>query len=237
MIHLDNLNRSAKRLARGLAVIFVLKLVLIGGAMVFQACESDKEDFQSLEKEEALLKFENVVRDATPKISNLVKEQLKGLSKDEATQKSVERRIQVETKRVMMPLVTGTKELLKAYDIDESELQEEFADPTDPRIALVGLFLLAAENGEKGTVAINFAQAFGTSSYAHSTSAFNPAVGPSVTDCMIKAVGIDVVLEFVNGNVTKAIAKKAIKKIATRVLGYIGAAIAVYEFGSCMEWY
>jgi hypothetical protein len=237
MIHLKTLNRSAKRLARGLVAIFVIKLALIGGVMVFQACESDKEDFQSLEKEEALLKFENVVKDATPKIRNLVKEHLTGLPKNEATQKSVERRIQVETKRIMMPLVAGTKELLKAYDIDESELQQEFADPTDPRIALVGLFLLAAENEEKRAVTVNFAQVFGTSSYANTTTVFNAATSPSVTDCMIKAVGIDVVLEFVNGNVTKAIAKKAIKKIASRVLGYIGAAIAVYEFGSCMEWY
>ena len=35
----------------------------------------------------------------------------------------------------------------------------------------------------------------------------------------------------------KALLKKAIRKIATRALGWIGAAVFVYEFGDCMDWW
>ena len=56
-------------------------------------------------------------------------------------------------------------------------------------------------------------------------------------DCALRAVGIDAVIELFNGKVTKAIAKKAIRKIASRALGWVGAAWAAYEFGDCMGWY
>jgi hypothetical protein len=56
-------------------------------------------------------------------------------------------------------------------------------------------------------------------------------------DCALRAVGIDAVIELFNGKVTKQIAKKAIRKIASRALGWVGAAWAAYEFGDCMGWY
>jgi hypothetical protein len=31
--------------------------------------------------------------------------------------------------------------------------------------------------------------------------------------------------------------KKLLTKVATKYLGYVGAAIAVYEFGDCMDWW
>lgn len=56
-------------------------------------------------------------------------------------------------------------------------------------------------------------------------------------DFALSAVGIDAVLELFNGKVTRAIAQKAIRKIASRTLGWVGAAWAAYEFGDCMGWY
>lgn len=60
---------------------------------------------------------------------------------------------------------------------------------------------------------------------------------PDYYDCLLRAVGIDAVIELFNGKVTKEIAKKAIRKVVGRTMGWVGAAIAVYEFGSCMNWY
>ncbi|NJX16637.1 hypothetical protein [Tamlana crocina] len=61
--------------------------------------------------------------------------------------------------------------------------------------------------------------------------------GDNWYDCMLRSVGVDAVIELFNGKVTKQVAKKALRKILSRTLGWVGAGIAVYEFGSCMEWY
>lgn len=55
-----------------------------------------------------------------------------------------------------------------------------------------------------------------------------------VYDCLLRAIGIDAVVELFNGKVTKSIAKKAIRKIVSRTAGWVGAAIAIYEFSDCM---
>ena len=60
---------------------------------------------------------------------------------------------------------------------------------------------------------------------------------PDWLECMLIAVGVDAIVEFVKGNVTEAIAKKAIRKIASRTLGWVGVALALYEYGNCMGWY
>ena len=48
----------------------------------------------------------------------------------------------------------------------------------------------------------------------------------------------DLVFHPVRGTAAgKALLKKAIRKVATRALGWIGAAVFVYEFGDCMDWW
>jgi hypothetical protein len=236
MLKLKTMNRSAKRLAKGLAAIFAIKFLLLLGVMAFQACQKENEEFKYLEQQEAITKFERVVKETTPKIRNLVEGHFSSLDKNAIINGNLSDRVMEETQRAMMPMVNGTKELLRAYDIEEVVLTEEFGDANDPRIALVGLLLLAADSKEYQETAVNFAQAFGSFSYANSNTVINPVMSDWV-DCLIVAVGIDVVVEFVSGNITEAFAKKAIKKIAKRALGVIGAAIAAYEFGSCMGWY
>lgn len=56
-------------------------------------------------------------------------------------------------------------------------------------------------------------------------------------DCLLRAVGIDTVIELINGKVSKQLAKKAIRKIVGKTLGWAGVAIALYEYGDCMGWY
>lgn len=235
MLQLKTLPLWAKRLGKGLVAIFVLKVCLIGAAITLESCQSNEEEYKVFQQEEALTSFELLVRNTTPKIKHLMEEHPAVLKNpDLLDQKSV-MKLEKEVKTLLQPMVHETKDLLKWYDVEEEYLAEEFADPNDPRIALVGLFLLAAESKEKQGVALNFAQAFGTFSYAQDTQLSEAK--PDWVDCLITAVGIDVAVEFLKGNVTEAIAKKAIRKIASRTLGFLGAAIAVYEFGSCMNWF
>jgi len=235
MLQLKTLPLWAKRLGRGLVVIFVCKVCLIGAAMTLESCQSNEEEYKTIQQEEALNSFEALVKNTTPKIKHLMEDYPAVLKNpDLLDQKSVQK-LEKEVNTLLQPMVQGTKKLLKWYEVEEEYLSQEFTDTNDPRIALVGLFLLAAENREKQAVALNFAQAFGTLSYAQDAELSEAK--PDWVDCMITAVGIDLVVEFLKGNVTEAIAKKAIKKIASRALGFIGAAVAIYEYGSCMGWY
>ena len=235
MIKLKTIHRTLRRLAKVLGAIFASKLLLILGVMIFQGCETSEEKFEDFQRQEALSKFEIVVKETTPKISSIVSDHVTGLSNDVTINAKNYHRLEQKAKRIMKPLVEETKELLLTYHITEDEVTREFQDPDDPRIALVGLFLLAAENDQKKETAVNFAGTFGTFSFAQ-TNELTEAK-PDWVDCMITAVGIDVAVEFLKGNVTEAIAKKAIRKIASRVLGAIGAAVAAYEFASCMGWF
>ena len=235
MMKLITINRTIRRLLKGLGAIFTIKLLLILGVLIFQSCETSEEKFEDYQRQEALLKFEIVVKETTPKISSVVNDHVIGLSNDATMKAKNNRLLEQKAKRIIKPLVEETKELLLTYNVTEDDVTREFQDPNDPRIALVGLFLLAAENDQKKETAVNFAQAFGSFSFAQ-TNELTEAK-PDWVDCMITAVGIDVAVEFLKGNVTEAIAKKAIRKIASRVLGAIGAAVAAYEFASCMGWF
>lgn len=235
MLQLKMLTLWAKRLGRGLAAIFVLKICLIGTVMTLESCQSDEEDYKILKQEEALISFELLVKNTTPKIKNLLEEHPAALKNPDLLGQKALLKLESEVNTLLQPLVLSTKKLLKSYEVENEFLNQEFSDPNDPRIALVGLFLLAAENREKQEVALNFAQAFGTLSYAQNTELSEAK--PDWVECMITAVGIDAVVEFLKGNITEAIAKKAIKKIASRALGFVGAAVALFEFGNCMGWY
>ncbi|NNG11326.1 MAG: hypothetical protein HKM92_14255 [Arenibacter sp.] len=235
MMKLITKNRTMRRLAKGLGAIFAIKLLLLFGAMIFHSCESDEAEYENFQRQEALSKFEALVKETTPRISGIVRDHVTGLPNDVLLNAKSNRQLEHKARRIMKPLVEETKELLLTYNVTEDEVTKEFEDPNDPRIALVGLFLLAAENNQKKEVAVNFAQAFGAFSFAQ-TNELTEAK-PDWVDCMITAVGIDVAVEFLKGNVTEAIAKKAIRKVASRVLGALGAAIAAYEFASCMGWF
>jgi hypothetical protein len=61
---------------------------------------------------------------------------------------------------------------------------------------------------------------------------------PSILDCALDALGIPagMIVGAAKDTSRKALLKAA-KKLATRTLGIIGAAIAIYEFGDCMDWW
>jgi len=61
-----------------------------------------------------------------------------------------------------------------------------------------------------------------------------------VFDCALMAVGItaigDLISSGING-MSKSAVKKVLKKVAVRYTGWVGAGIALYEFGDCMFWW
>ena len=221
-----------KKIANGILAIFIIKLILFGGTFVIQSCKTDSiEDTQIVEQELAISKFENLVRTLTPKIQSVAsKQQNFLLSKSAASTRDVSVHIEEEAREVMMPIVAGTKELLAAFDFTESDLSEEFEDLEDPRIALIGLAVLAVQDQESNQTALNFARMFGQTVYAQ-----------DLYDCALRTLGITALTEAfdkgINSSAGKALLKKVVRKIATKTLGWVGAAWAAYEFGDCMNYW
>lgn len=64
-------------------------------------------------------------------------------------------------------------------------------------------------------------------------------------DCALRSIGIEAAVKFFSdgassaakSSIKKKVLRKMVTKIATRTLGVVGAAIAVYEFGDCMDWW
>lgn len=64
------------------------------------------------------------------------------------------------------------------------------------------------------------------------------AQGPTVNDCAIDALGIPAPLIYNSpSNWTRGAILRAVWNLATRTMSMIGVAMAVYDFGSCMNWW
>lgn len=180
----------------------------------------------------ALQQFENILLETQPKLSSNLDIQQLYMSNNTKTAKAFKLQNKAKTLEILAPLVKGSKNVLASYGIDNSELTGVFTDAYDPRIALVSLLLLSADKKRKqeDLTAMNYAGLFLIPSATI-------AMEPDWYDCALRSIGVDALIELFNGKITKAILIKVIRKIASRTIGWIGAAIAVYEFGDCMEWY
>ncbi|APY08758.1 hypothetical protein BWZ20_10775 [Winogradskyella sp. J14-2] len=61
-----------------------------------------------------------------------------------------------------------------------------------------------------------------------------------VFDCAMQALGITALGELISNGVngmSGGAARKFLKRVLVRYMGWVGAGIAVYEFGDCMNWW
>ena len=141
----------------------------------------------------------------------------------------------------MQPSLNDAKNYLYSKGYTDADIAQLLAaDNEGPAVdesALVPTVMaLIAEEENPGGVAssMNFSSLFITS--AHATS-----VEQDTYDCALRAFGITAITDVVNNGISSAAGKKALKKairkVASRVLGWVGAAWAAYEFGDCMGWW
>ena len=198
-------------------VIFAIKFLLFGGAFVIQSCQND-DIHKDSEKQSAIDKFEKIVLDLTPRIEELV-----DYKNDHS--KVIEK---YEAKEAMLPLVKGTIELLKSYEIKNADITNNFSNAEDPRIALVGLAILESQSKQQNTIAsFSFDNFFIESAYAQG----------DLGHCAGRAVGIHAFSEIMAGRVGRSAVLGAFRKLASRTLGWIGLGLAVYDFGDCMGYW
>lgn len=217
-----------KRLFKGVFALFVVNLTIALGVLFVQSCQKEIGVFQDTEKQMALQKFENLVRKSSSDIQSLADRypQIELVPKSASSEGS-NAQAEKEAQDALLPLVHGTKELLKHYEIDENALVEDFEDLNNPRIALVGLAVLAAESKQGNEIASTFLSIFVETAYANET-----------WDCAARALGIPTAM-IAGGmkNMTVKAMMKSASKLAGRTLGWVGLAFAVADFTSCMGYW
>lgn len=119
-----------------------------------------------------------------------------------------------KAKSVLMPFVNKTKDLLISEGISEQEIIDEFGSLDSPELALVGIAIIETQNQQ-----------------------ISESDSPSVLECVARAfVGIKLHEGFWSNFTNRRVLLRAVGKLATRTLGWVGAALVVYDFTDCMGW-
>lgn len=137
-------------------------------------------------------------------------------------------------KQALQPTLTEAKNYLRSKGYTDNDITNLLiADEDGPTMSESDLIpavmkLIAEEQNSSLTEIFDYASLFGT-----------PMQASRIGECAGDALGISaiavVVKEGINTNAGKRLLKKAIRKVASRALGWVGAAIFVYEFGDCMD--
>ncbi len=117
-----------------------------------------------------------------------------------------------DLKESLKPILEKSKYLLNAYGVTNENLEEIFSDGADANAIILAIAIAGTET----EVSVTRSQ---------------------VANCALDALGIpaSLILGGAESLTTKAILKAA-KKLATRSLGMVGAAIAVVDFAACMDY-
>ncbi len=229
---------SGVGIRKGIAGLVIIKILILALIFVSQACQRESPDdgYRNVEREMALQEFESSFDQVKPFLSAEIQKDLESKAFSGDIAKSLINK-QEKIREVLQPVSKKGRKLLHTYGLTDQEIAAEFGSVNAPGIILAGIILLNAERGERYETAFHFGELFGSWAYAQvgPTNEISE-VKPDWVQCMIQAVGVDAIIEFAKGNVTKAIAKKAIRKIASRALGWVGVGLALYEYSNCMGW-
>ena len=127
---------------------------------------------------------------------------------------------------------------MEILGISKSDLNKDFGSLDN--FSIIYAYLMVNENKE--SIIQNSIN--GYSEYVSLSELFiqkSFAIEPDwvqVSGCAIEALGIQGIFELATGRAMSAAAlTKAVSKAASRSLGAIGAAFAVYDFGECMDYW
>ncbi|MCZ8023223.1 MAG: hypothetical protein O9294_15775 [Cytophagales bacterium] len=129
--------------------------------------------------------------------------------------------------------------LIRSYGITDAEILAEFGSLTNPAINEAAMMITETDNLLAHGYTLDFLDdqdylsslysSFGTVAYAD----------PTVGGCIGEAAGITILTQALQGGIKSLGKKGALKilsKVASRYLGWVGAAVMVIEFSECMGW-
>lgn len=230
---LEPVIKSLRMTTKGLAILFAIKLFFVVISLIIQSCQKDDNSFKNsstIQKELALNQFGEMAQETKAQLIPFLENIDKKNRLNENSFLNRTERNKGQIKKIIKPLVSESIHLASLYGIEKQFFIDEFGNLDDDRIAFVGLLILEIESysNKKTANLINLGSLFGTLMFAQG----------NLYDCALRSIGITALNEAIrnslNSSAGKAALKKAIRKIAARALGWIGAAWAIYEFVECM---
>lgn len=141
-----------------------------------------------------------------------------------------------QAQQALEPTLIQAKNYLYAKGLTDLDIQfllaadEEGPAMQESALIPIVMQLIAVEQNQNVASKVNYLSFFGSSAHAS-----------QIGECDGNALGFSAIAGLAAGSLEtsagKAILKKAIRKIASRALGWVGAAIFTYEFGDCMGWW
>ncbi|MCA4899906.1 MAG: hypothetical protein ACK514_15165 [Bacteroidota bacterium] len=185
------------------------------------ACENDS---QVVKREYDLVNFQEALKHTAKRIGDYRQRLNSGRT---SSQENIS---ESDAQTIIAPLLNESRVLIESYGID---VMAEFGSLSNPDMVAGAISIYRMELAiSSGASLSDVEQALDVTPEYQTTS--------SVYGCALNAAGVTVLIELARGGaryLSKQLAIKAIKKIAGKVLGPVGAAIAVLEFGDCMGWW
>ena len=148
--------------------------------------------------------------------------------------------ISVESARESLtPLYMDSRRFLIQKGLTDNDMDEILSEMSLDSSCLIALALTIAIEEES----IMTETAWNNTRYNRlfTSQAYADSAGDIALNCLWKALGIDTFIGYftyrVTDGITKEIAKRIIKKCAVRMLGWVGAAVALVEFVDCTVHY
>lgn len=236
---LETLNNGMKKIAKGMFALFTINLLIFGGILLIQSCQTEDVDFHTENQELALQKFENLLSVNTPIIRKTIEMQKENilLSKSNNSDK-IRKKNEKEAKEVLLPIINGSMELFHAFDLNDKDMKDILNGADSSTIAVLGLTFFSYKKEPKYT------------NNSANIDLFNSIIGIQTTNaqdwgavggCASAALGLDSLSTLKEALEGKKVTRKALrkafgvvaKKFAKAFSGW-GGMIMAAEFAICV---
>ncbi|OEK03512.1 hypothetical protein BFP97_19175 [Roseivirga sp. 4D4] len=213
------------KLFRGSLLLFSCKLGLFCTIIIVSSCTQEDSNPTDLHDSEAVIRFTNSI---TGSFAHDIIRPEANFYHDELTE---------EDARILLnPLMSESIEFLLALGFEENEIEDELGGSESPTTLAVAFVFLEHIRMSEAT-AINFTDI--------DTFLFNQAYAydGDVLPCLGEAFGFAAVGYILQEGIEAAIAHygtrgllRVLGRAAGRTLGWVGAALAAYEFAQCLKY-
>lgn len=173
--------------------------------------ESENGSFQNEASEVSEKAVDATITDFKSSVSQNVQKIKKVALQSNYTRSNIyDDNVNVDLKESLKPVLENSKDVLSVYGITEEDLAETFSNDVDANSIILAIAIAQLDI---------------------------PTTRSHIANCALDALGIPAGLIVGSAkSLTKKAILKAAKKMATRSLGWAGAAIAVVDFASCMDY-
>ncbi|NGP88484.1 hypothetical protein [Fodinibius halophilus] len=194
-------------------------------AILFISCTNDIANAPDIDNKDVKL---NSIEDLNLVVDNLNNVTSYGdLKKIHQNTSKVEKRKNSELEKVLQPLINEGKEFKNSLkeNSDKKRFKNGISDLNKKQTMLLGLVSLIHNELKKNNNSLK-------------NKTISNVDGDKVVSCASAALGVQSVKTIISGTAELMTAKTAVKIVKTvgkRYLGYVGVAIAVYEFTNCIS--